>query len=320
VAYTIDERIISSRRYTDNIFQADTVCDTLLVLRNTATKLFGVKGKMGALVSKKDKELLVMKFAIAVEKPLREIPGYNHNRITFKAEPVGTHQGLFGSGWMDTYTNNITVQINTLAPFDALVDAVKDNFLAETLKLRSVIRHELAHRMHMEHIKIDPEKRTKSWKYKRAMTAAPGADEYYGMPTEIIAHANHTIDLLQHGQDELAIRILTNIVFADYYPYRTTRQFIKYITKLSKDYKFNFFTRRRFRKALEQVQKHIHMEVEPYRQGKTIEDDDFFGLRNRLAKSALNKYGSFSKLNNEPLELPQTTSRTKASAILRKLK
>jgi hypothetical protein len=160
------------------------------------------------------------------------------------------------------------------------VEAIKDKFDKEIIRLRSVLRHELAHRLHMEAIHRDPIKRVQSWRFQRAVTAAHDPYDYYGKPAEILAHANHTIELMAKGHDQGWREVVANYVLSDTSPGRVnTRQFIKLVSKLSREYDVPFTKRVMLRRELQQLAHQMHMKL------PALTGSDIFQKRNILIQT-----------------------------------
>lgn len=260
--------IISSQLHTDLLF--DTITNELVLdILNKKAKQFIGNPDTFLTLKEKDQDKRIKQYTRSLMKPLGQIPHFLHNKIHFETGLETKHSSLFGTGYHHTFFEYIAVIINEDIDPQILVDAIKDNFSKELLRLRAVIRHEFAHRLEMQKIHQDPVKRYHSSKRLKAVTAPQGHSEYYGKPTEIRAHANHAVELLAQGHIRGWREVLVDYIYNDTSTgHRDTRQLVKYISKLLKDYKIPFTKRIMFRRDLLNITHKMRMKI-PELEGNT---------------------------------------------------
>ncbi len=279
----VDERILSSRIPTEMIFDDETVDKIQQILVSKARQIIGIPPRNLLRLPQRDQEKVVQRFVRSLVVPLHNIPHFLYNKIDFEVQPVGNHQSLFGTGYQHTYWTIITVIVNETISPETVVEAMQDNFEKELSRLRSVIRHEFAHKLDMERIHLNPLHRIQSRRFQKAVTAAPGHSEYYGKPTEIIAHANHTVELMAQGHDKGWKEVLANFVLTDTSPGRkNTKKYIKTVVKLTKEYNIPFTKRFLLRRELTTLSNKMHMRL-----GDLVGKDEI-QQRNTLSQIGLN--------------------------------
>ena len=259
----LHERVVSSRTHTEVLFDEITTEKIRDILINKARQIIGLLPQELLSRDEEAQRKLVQRFARSLVTPLRNLPHFLYNKIDFESEPVGSHQSLFGTGYQHTFWTIISVIINEAMSPETLVEAINDKFEKEVMRLRSVVRHELAHRLDMERIHSDPVKRIQSRRFQRAVTPPPGSSDYYGKPTEILAHANHTIELMTQGHDQGWREVMANYILSDTSKnHRDTREYIRLMSKLTKELNYPFTQRIMFRRTMLKLMKQMHMDVQ----------------------------------------------------------
>jgi len=264
-AQILTERVISSRLHTEMLFDEVTTEQVAEILQQETRKLLGknVQSLLEKPVPEQDR--LVRHFAQNLVPKLKQVPHFLYNRINFDTQPVGDQFALFGTGYQHTFFTIVTILINTALDPKIWVEAYETDFGKEIMRLRSVVRHELAHRLHMEKIHPDPVKRWEGRKFKNAATAPPLSHHYYGMPTELIAHANHTIELIRLGHERAWKETLANYALTDPSPgFSNTKKFVRLVAKLSKEYGLPLAQRMRFRRELLKLARKMRVSAETF--------------------------------------------------------
>jgi hypothetical protein len=244
----ICERVVSSRMFTQVIFDnatQDYIKDTL---KKETERILGKKPDFGK-VSNKD----ISNFVKVVSNKLKEHPHFVHNNIHFDVQPTskGDKSSLFGEGYHHVYMNLLVVYVNLNMSPEVWKDAYNNNFDKEIVRLRSVIRHELAHRMHLEKISPNPEKRMRKRAFQKAVTPRRGSHHYYGIPTEIVAHANHTIELIAAGHERGWRETLASFVLSDDSRHlKNTKRLVRLIAKLMAEYEVPWIKRLKVKREL----------------------------------------------------------------------
>jgi hypothetical protein len=145
----------------------------------------------------------------------------------------------------------MTVNVNSYLDPKVWHDAFRNKFDLEIKRLRSVIRHEMAHRLDLHKAKQDPIKRMSSRKYRKLMTPHKNSDTYYGMPTEIVAHANHTIELMALDHDRGWKETIALYALSDQTRnFKNTKRFISTVAKLMVEYDIPWTKRRELKREL----------------------------------------------------------------------
>ena len=247
----IQERVVSSRTHTEVLFDEITTEKIREILISKAQQIVGRRSQELLDKDEESQRKTVQRFARSIVTPLHNLPHFLYNRIDFDSEPVGPQQSLFGTGYQHTFWTIITINTNEAMTPETLVEAINDKFEKEIMRLRSVVRHELAHRLDMERIHADPVKRILSRRFQRAVTEPHGRTDYYGKPTEILAHANHTIELMAQGHDQAWREVLANFILSDTSQnHKDTKKYISLVTKLTKETGVPFTKRLIFKRDL----------------------------------------------------------------------
>ena len=259
----ISERVVSSRTHTEVLFDEITTEKIRDILINKAQQIVGRRPQELLDKDEESQRKTVQRFARSLVTPLRNMPHFLYNRIDFESEPVGPQQSLFGTGYQHTFWTIITINTNEAMSPETLVEAINDKFEKEVMRLRSVIRHELAHRLDMERIHSDPVKRIQSRRFQRAVTSPPGSSDYYGKPTEILAHANHTLELMTQGHEQAWREVMANYILSDTSKnHRDTKEYIRLMSKLTKELNYPFTQRLMFRRTMLNLMKQMHIDVQ----------------------------------------------------------
>lgn len=277
------EAVISSRIPTDMMLDSDTNEKVLEILKTTSRRIIGDPDKF-LTMSPENQQVLLQRFVKNIVEPLNRVPHFLHNKVGFELGDVGNHQSLFGNGYQHIYWTIIGIVVNTSVAPEVLATAMKSDFDKEFIRLRSVLRHELAHRLDMERIHANPTKRIMSRRFGKAIFAPPNHNPYYGMPTEILAHANHAVDLMAQGHDQAWREVLANFVLMDNSPgHKSTRLLIRTMAKLLKDYDVPFTRRYTMRRELSALATKMRLRI-PELAGDTGTVDDPLYIRRELTK------------------------------------
>lgn len=255
----ISESVISSKLHTEAIFTVPTVESIERILID-GTKRFIPDPKTGF---SKASNSTVKNFSEYIAEQLNKIPNFLHSKISFESQPNSNKKAsLFGEGYHSTFTGIMVISVNSSMSPTTWKDAWANKFDLEIKRLRSVVRHELAHRLHLEKAQVDPVKRMKSRQYKKLMTPYRKAHSYYGMPTEILAHANHTVELMNLGHDRAWRETLAQFALTDDSSnFKNTRRFVSLVISLMKEYNVPWLKRLAFKKELIKLAKQMRASV-----------------------------------------------------------
>ena len=274
-----ERRIISSRVHTEMLFDEATTDQIRIILTRNSRQIFGKVPSALLAFPLAQQERLVQRFAKSIVKPLSALPHFLYNRIGFEVQSIGSHQSLFGNGYQHTFWTIIIVIVNDKVSPEVLVDAMNDNFEKEIIRLRSVVRHEFTHRLDMERIHPNPVKRIQSRRFAKAVLPSGDLNDYYEKPVEIIAHANHTVELLMKGHEKGWREVLANYVLTDNSPgHVNTRKYIMSVSKLMKEYKIPFTQRILVRRVLGDLANKMRMRI------NDISDKEIIDQRNEIVK------------------------------------
>jgi len=255
----LSEAVVSSRLHIEAIFDVLTTEATQRILMD-GTKKYVKDTKTFKDVSNTSSR----QFAEHICDLLNRIPNFLHNQISFDPQPHTNKKNgpLFGEGAHSTFLDVMTVNVNTVMSPEVWKDAWSGKFDLEIKRLRSVIRHEMAHRLHLQKVHKDPIKRMGSRKFKKIMVPHKNSHSYFGMPTEIIAHANHTVELMWLGHERgwketIAQYALTD----DTRNFRNTKRLIWTIGKLMVEYNIPWKTRFKVKKELINMARQMRVSV-----------------------------------------------------------
>lgn len=242
------EAVISSKLHLEAIFSGSTT-ETVQRILMDGTKKYVKDTKTFKGVSNATSK----QFAEYVADMLNRVPNFLHNHISFEAQPHSFKKkgSLFGEGSHSTFMEIMTIHVNSMMAPQVWRDAWNSKFDLEIKRLRSVIRHEMAHRVHLQKAHQDPVKRMSSRKYRKLMIPHKNSHSYFGMPTEILAHANHTVELMYLGHERGWKETIAQYALTDNTRnFKNTRRLIWTIGKLMVEYDIPWKTRLKLKREL----------------------------------------------------------------------
>lgn len=255
----IVEAVISSKLHVEAIFDEVTTQSVQNLLME-GTKKFVGDTKTFKGVSNKDSK----KYAEYICDRLNRLPNFLHNNIHFEPTPHSykSRGPLFGEGSHSTFMDIMTMNVNDSMSPQTWQDAFRNKFDLEIKRLRSVIRHEMAHRIDLQRAHKDPVKRMSSRKFRKLMIPHKNTSSYYGMPTEILAHANHTVELMVLGHDRGWKETIALFALSDHTRnFKNTRRFISTVGKLMVEYDVPWRTRLELKRELLKLAKQMRASV-----------------------------------------------------------
>jgi hypothetical protein len=254
----ISERVISSKLHTESIFDTVTVESIQRILMD-GTKRYVSDPKTFSKVTQKH----VKQFVEHISEQLNKLPNFLHMHIHFDPQPVVTKKApLFGEGAHSTFNEIMTISVNYAMKVKDWKDAWNGKFDLEIKRLRSVVRHELAHRLDLQKAHRDPVKRMGSRRFKKLMIPHKNSHSYYGMPTEILAHANHTVELINLGHDRGWRETVAQYALTDSSRnFKNTKRYAKTVAKLMVEYDVPWMKRIAFKRELMKLARQMRTSV-----------------------------------------------------------
>ena len=242
----IMEYFVSSKVHVESIFDTTTVN----AIKNT-------------LMDGSKRTTTVKEFGEFIARELSKLPHFLHNEIDFSTAASGPKSSLFEEAETDRKTLKITVFVNTKFPYDAWKEAQGDGFKEELKQLRGTVRHELSHRMDFQRATRGPIKFLNNYRSKRLLLQRKGSPEYYGMPTEIMAHANQTVELINAGHEAAWKKTLALFAVSDTSRrHLNTKKYISATVKLMREYDVPWILRLKFKRELKKLARSMRINVE----------------------------------------------------------
>lgn len=248
--------VISSKFHTEIIFDDSTVDSIKRVFIDGTKRYVNDPSKEFKVSSKQIKQ-----FIEYISEQLNKLPSFLHNKIHFEPEPIKDRY-IFGEGSHNTFNDIMIISVNSNISIKTWKNAWNNNFRSEIQRLRSVIRHELAHRVHLQRANKDPIKRLKGRKFRKLMTPHKNSHRYYGMPTEILAHANHTVELITFGDEHGWKEVIARYALTDSSRnFKNTKRLVSTIAKLMAEYNVPWMERMKLKRELIKIAKVMRTNV-----------------------------------------------------------